>query len=145
MLRALTVAYGLLFLILGFAGHHTMPAQPDTHEWFGAFPVNGLHNIVHVAIGIAGLAAGSVGTTACRVFGKAVGMGSVALAVLGVVSPTGFGVMPIGGTLIPLHLAAGASALYFGFSRRFAPRSDRLLDLAYPVPRRNLQPERLER
>src|SRR5262245_23310902 len=135
MLQRLTFAYAVLFLVVAAVGFvvHGTHSEPATNL-FGLFPVNGLHNIVHLLIGVAGIAAVMLGARACRAYARIIGIVYSAVGVLGFFSPTAFGLMPIGGADIALHLAAGAFALYLGFSKRFAvegvgftPRPSRFL------------------
>jgi uncharacterized protein DUF4383 len=135
MLQRLTFAYAALFLVVAAVGFviHGTHSEPATNL-FGLFPVNGLHNFVHLLIGVAGVAAVMLGAKACRAYARTVGVVYSAVGVLGFFSPTAFGLMPIGGADIALHLATGAIALYLGFSKRFAvdgvgftPRPSRVL------------------
>jgi hypothetical protein len=135
MLQRLTFAYSAMFLVIAVVGFviHGTHSEPATNL-FGLFPVNGLHNFVHLLIGVAGVAAAMLGAKACRAYARVVGVVYSAVGVLGFFSPTTFGLMPIGGPDIALHLAAGAIALYLGFSKRFAteavgftPRPSRFL------------------
>jgi hypothetical protein len=84
---------------------------------FGTFPVNLLHNAVHLIFGIWGLMAaksfaGSVS------YAKITGVLYLVLAALGYFDPTGFGMIPMGGADIGLHLVIGAVLTYFGFTAR---------------------------
>lgn len=121
MLQRLTFAYAVLFLVVAVVGFviHGTHSEPATNL-FGLFPVNGLHNLVHLVIGAAGIAAVMAGAKACRTYARIVGVVYSAVGVLGFFSPTTFGLMPIGGADIALHLATGAIALYLGFAKRFA-------------------------
>ena len=93
------------------AGHDTAARA------LGLFPVNLLHNIVHLVFGIWGL-------VAAKSFGSAkqyatVGGGIyVLLAVLGFVSPDGFGLVPLGGNDIWLHLILGLALLFSGMTAK---------------------------
>lgn len=112
--------FGGVFLLVGILGFlvsgGSMEADPaQAPRVFGLFPVNLLHNVVHLASGIVGLlAARSVGAsvTYCRVFGAVY----LLLVPLGVVIPTTFGLMPIGGHDIWLHALLGIGLVYFGFT-----------------------------
>lgn len=121
MLQRLTFAYAVMFLVVAVVGFviHGTHSEPATNL-FGLFPVNGLHNGVHLLIGVAGIIAAMLGARACRAYARIVGVVYSAVGVLGFFSPTAFGLMPIGGADIALHLVTGAIALYLGFSKRFA-------------------------
>jgi hypothetical protein len=108
--------FGAGFLILGIVGFfasHTM----EEAMLLGIFPVNLLHNLVHLAFGVWGLvAARSFG--GARTYARITGVAYLALAVLGWIDPTGFGLVPIGGADVWLHLFIGAVLAYFGFTAR---------------------------
>ncbi|HEX7005720.1 MAG TPA: DUF4383 domain-containing protein, partial [Alphaproteobacteria bacterium] len=66
-IRYFALAYGVVFLLVGIAGFIpglvTMPTMEDpaagamAHgRLFGLFPVNALHNLVHIVFGIWGIA-----------------------------------------------------------------------------------------
>lgn len=114
--------FGVVFIlvaILGFVASGTsMDADPETAaKVLGLFPVNLLHNIVHLLFGIWGLAAsrsfeGSVS------YGKIGGVIYLVLAVLGVVAPDGFGMVPLGGHDIWLHVVLGVALAAAGFTAK---------------------------
>jgi hypothetical protein len=121
--------YGVVFLLIGVAGFipgmttpHTSPeitAQSNMGLLFGLFPVNLLHNIVHVLFGIWGLiAARSLG--AARVYAKGVTVIYAVLGVMGLIPGlrSTFGLIPLYGHDIWLHFVLAAIAAYFGFVRR---------------------------
>ena len=69
---------------------------------WGLFPVNFPHNLVHLGFGLWGLnAAGSFGRA--RVYASVAGAAYLLLAGLGLVAPSMFGLMPIGGNDVWLH------------------------------------------
>ena len=81
----------------------------------GLFPVNVLHNFVHLAFAVWGLAvfrSFGASRTYCRISGVIY----LVLVVLGFVAPDGFGLLPLGGNDTWLHLALGAPLAYFGFT-----------------------------
>jgi hypothetical protein len=103
-----------LFLViagLGFTFHGTH-AEPSL--LLGVFPINGLHNLVHLLIGFGGVLAFVLGRSASVVYARVVGTLYIALGILGVFFPTGFGLVPIGGADIALHLVMGTLALWAG-------------------------------
>lgn len=89
---------------LGFAagGAHSMMSMSSTTTLLGQFPLNSVHNAVHMAFGFWGIWAG---TTRGRAVTYALGSGAayLLLAIIGLLSPTMFGLMPIGGYDIALH------------------------------------------
>jgi hypothetical protein len=80
----------------------------------GIFPVNVLHNVVHLAIGAA-LLYGSTSTPLAIVVSRVIGVVYLLVGVIGFFSADTFGLMPIGGADILLHLASAAVLLYIGF------------------------------
>jgi len=136
MIRFLTLLYGILFLVVGIAGFDSSTRDPGSDRLFGLFPVNDAHNALHFAVGVTGLISASFGVGACRAFARAVGVLYIVAGLLGIARPDGFGIMPLGGADIPLHLGAGAIALYLGFARRFARQEALLVDSLAGVPRR---------
>lgn len=111
-----SLVYGIVFTFIGLAGFasHGMPGE--THLLFGAFPINGLHNLAHLVIGLAGIAVYFGAPAAARTYAQTVGWVYLVLGFLGFISPNLFGLMPIGGADIALHFLAAAVALYFGYA-----------------------------
>lgn len=126
--RVATVS-GILFVAvsaLGFAAGgstHAMMSMGSSSMLLGLFPVNVLHNLVHMAFGVWGIWAGrSVGRSIAYALGS--GAAYLVLAVAGMVTPTLLGMVPIGGYDVVLHLAlavllatAGFWAAWFGGAR----------------------------
>ena len=78
------------------ADHLTAP------RLLGIFPVNLVHNLVHLLFGAWGVAASrSLGAT--RAFLAGAGIIYLILACVGYLSPNGFGLVPLGGADIGLH------------------------------------------
>lgn len=125
--RAFATVLGVAFLLAGIAGFVPSPppltAPPLTVEHghglaLGLFPVNILHNVVHLLFGVLGLMAGrSAG--AARGYAKFVAVAYALLTVLGLIpaTQTAFGLIPIYGNDVWLHGAIAAAAAYFGFVR----------------------------
>lgn len=116
---------GILFLgvaAFGFAtlGRHSM-MNMSSGMVLGVFPVNSLHNLVHMLFGVWGIWAGR---SASRAVTYALGSGAayLALAVLGVFTPVLLGMVPIGGYDVVLHLVLAVGLAGAGFwSMWFAP------------------------
>jgi hypothetical protein len=113
--------FGVVFLLLGILGLFVengmaMDADPATSgQLLGVFPVNLLHNVVHLAYGAWGIAA-SRSTDGSRLYGR-IGAGIyAALVVLAFLSPSLFGLVPIGGDDIWLHALLAAGLAYVGFA-----------------------------
>jgi hypothetical protein len=86
----------------------------------GMFPVNLLHNIVHILFGVWGLAAARTFGGA-KSFAQLGGVIYIVLAVLGFVAPDGFGLVPLGGADIWLHAVIGIVLAFVGFTAGSAP------------------------
>jgi hypothetical protein len=82
----------------------------------GLLPVNVLHNLVHVLFGILGVVAYG-GLFAPRVYAQIVAVAYGLLVILGLLPATNtlFGLIPIYGNDVWLHLVLGVVAAYFGF------------------------------
>ncbi|MBW3655171.1 MAG: DUF4383 domain-containing protein [Gemmatimonadetes bacterium] len=117
--------FGVVFLLVGLLGLFLdggmgMESHPDrAPHLLGLFPVNLLHNLVHMAFGVWGLLAART-LSAAKGYHKGAAAIYVVLAILGFVAPTGFGLVPIGGNDIWLHAVLAAGLGYFGFMHREA-------------------------
>ncbi len=128
--RKFATIMGAVFLIVGLLGfvpgitrmEHGHPGLtvegPGTGYLLGLFHVNVIHNLIHIAFGIGGLAAGR-SFSGARSYAKIVGISYLALAVLGLLpfTKTLFGLVPIHGNDVWLHALIGVAAAYVGFSR----------------------------
>jgi hypothetical protein len=118
--------FGWAFVLVGLAGFAaTGSSMEANHELapklFGLFPVNVLHNVVHLVFGVWGiLASRSLGGS--RGYFVGAGVIYLLLAALGTVVPDGFGLVPIGGNDVGLHifLALGLLAASLLARRRAA-------------------------
>ena len=114
--------FGIVFVLVGILGFVAsggdMTADPGMAPMLlGLFPVNALHNGVHLGFGIWGLAASrswSGAKTYCQIGGVAY----LVLALAGFIAPDFFGIMPIGGNDIWLHAVLGIALAYFGFTAK---------------------------
>ncbi len=131
MIRKFALIFGIIYLLVGILGfipgandhsHVDMPALAVDSFYgrlLGLFPVNLMHNIVHIAIGGWGIfSSGSV--SASRMFGKGVAVLYGLLAILGLLPATFtlFGLAPIFGHDVWLHALSAVVAGYFGFVAR---------------------------
>ena len=119
--KAVLVA-GIVFVLVGVAGFLTsgssMESDPSmAPALLGLFPVNLVHNVVHLALGIWGLLAARSWAGA-RMYARAAGTLYLLLAVLGLVVPDGFGLVPIGGADIALHAVLGLGLLVVGLAAK---------------------------
>ena len=118
--RTAAATLGIVYVLLGVIGFLPDPlVQPSaspsaTGALFGIFPINPLHNVVHLAIGGALLYA-SISTPTSIIVARVLGVAYLAAGLLGVVSPGGLGLLPLGGADIGLHLGTAALLLAIGF------------------------------
>jgi hypothetical protein len=121
-LQKLSGVFGVIFIlvaVLGFIspGGLVMTMDPTTGMVLGVFPVNLLHNIVHLAFGVWGLVA-SRAWSGSKTFFTAGGIIYAVLTVVGFLSPTGFGLVPLAGTNIWLHGVLAIAMLAIGFTAK---------------------------
>jgi len=114
--------FGIVFLLVGIAGFFvtglSMEADPEhAPRLLGLFPVNALHNVVHLLFGVWGLVASRT-FEGSRSYGRIGGIVYLLLAVLGFVSPDMFGLVPIGDHDIWLHAVLGIALAAIGFTAR---------------------------
>jgi hypothetical protein len=128
-LKTFSLLFGIVFLAIGVLGF--VPGFVQPHEnpavrvdgglglLFGLFPVNWLHNVVHIVFGLWGLAAAR-SPGAGRVYAKSVAVIYALLTLMGLLPflNTTFGLVPIYGNDIWLHALLAAVAAYFGFAYR---------------------------
>ncbi len=98
--RIVAAIFGVVYIVAGVAGF--ILASP----LFGIFPVNPLHNVVHILLG-AILIWGMMNTASAVLANRWVGVVLLVLGVLGIFVPEGFGLVPLGGNDVYLHLASG--------------------------------------
>lgn len=106
--------FGIVFVLVGILGF--VPQLTPSGNLLGLFPVNGVHNLVHCALGVWGLAVGTNAANAVMYF-KSLTLIYGLLTVLGVIPATNmlFGLAPIGGLDAALHAVLALAAAYFGF------------------------------
>ena len=115
--------FGIVFILVGLygftaTGMGNMEADPTrAPQLLGLFPVNVVHNVVHVLFGIWGLAASRTFGGA-RSYARIAGSLYLVLAVLGLLMPNGFGLVPLGGNDVWLHLVLGVVLAGVGFTAR---------------------------
>jgi hypothetical protein len=119
LVRTVVLVFGAVYVVVGLLGflgdpivtggaHGDMPSASG--DLFGIFPINVLHNIVHLAIGAA-LLYGATAHDRAVLVARIVGGAYVLVGLLGLVAPDTFGLMPIGGADVLLHLASAAILL----------------------------------
>jgi hypothetical protein len=131
--RTFALVIGIAYLaagVLGFVPQLLRPPPPDAPPvgitafygyLLGLFPVNFMHNLVHLAIGAWGVAA-SRGTGA-RAYAKSLAIIYGILTIMGLIPAlnTLFGLAPIHGHDVWLHAGTALVAAYFGWIARSTP------------------------
>jgi hypothetical protein len=127
--RTFALLFGIVFLAVGVAGfvpglveplHPDHPAvNPEGGLLLGLFPINALHNAVHILFGIWGLLAyrslsGSIS------YARGVAVIYAVLTVAGLVPSleTMFGFVPLYQNDVWLHAVLALVAAYFGWAHR---------------------------
>lgn len=125
-LRTFATVFGVVFLLAGVSGfvpglspEHTHPdlaVTSGSRLALGLFPVNVLHDLVHLGFGVWGLlAARSI--AGALAYARSVAVIYGLLTILGLIpaTDTTFGLVPIYGNDIWLHAGLAIVAAYFGF------------------------------
>lgn len=119
---------GITFLLIGVMGFIPGFVKEPTADMpglsyttgagylLGLFPINVLHNVVHLLVGILGIVASNTLGSA-RLYSGALALFYGILAVMGLFPPTQatLGLIPIFGNDVWLHALTAAIATYFGF------------------------------
>jgi hypothetical protein len=129
--RYFALVMGVLFVLAGIGGFVPFvspPVAPDApelvlnvsyHYLLGLFPVNVVHNLVHLSLGIWGIAAFRRYESA-RLYCRWLAVILAVFTVMGILTPlsTMFGLMPLFGHDIWLHALEAVAAGYLGFIAR---------------------------
>ena len=129
--RTFALIFGIAFLAIGIsgfipglstpphAGHPDLAVDSFYGQALGLFPVNILHNIVHILFGLWGLLSYK-SLSASKGYAKGVAIAYAVLTVAGFVPGlnTMFGLVPLFGNDIWLHALLAAVAAYFGWMHR---------------------------
>ncbi|MCV0403038.1 MAG: DUF4383 domain-containing protein [Chloroflexi bacterium] len=110
--RTVAAVFGAVYLLVGIIAFVLLPGGEG--DLLGIFPVNALHNIVHILLGVI-LLYGSMSYAAAVQTTRGVGALLIVLGILGFIIPDGLDLVPLGGNDIWLHLATGAILLATGF------------------------------
>ena len=121
-LQKLAGVFGVIFIVVALLGFITpggmaMATAADTGLLLGIFPVNLLHNIVHLLFGIWGLAA-SRSWGGSKSYFTITGTIYAVLTCVGFLSPSGFGLVPLGGNDIWLHAVLAIAMLGIGLTAK---------------------------
>lgn len=122
MVKRIAMLFGAVFLVVGVlgftvAGGMNMGDAANPPKLLGLFPVNLLHNVVHLLFGVWGIAAAR-SFAGAQLYCKAGGVIYLLLAVCGLVIPTTFGLIPIGGNDVWLHALLGLVLAGVGFTAK---------------------------
>jgi Domain of unknown function (DUF4383) len=123
----MAMVFGVVFVVAGLAGFAASPppagAPPLVIESghglaLGLFPVNTVHNLVHLLFGALGIAAGMGAVLSAGSYFRIVAVSYALLTVLGLISATNtvFGLVPIWGFDVWLHGLLAVAAAYLGFA-----------------------------
>jgi hypothetical protein len=121
--QKVALVFGVVFLLVGVLGllvPDGMGMEADNTaapKLLGLFPVNLLHNVVHLAFGVWGLLASHT-WSAARAYCRVGAVIYLVLVVLAFIDSTTFGLVPIGGNDIWLHAVLALALGYFGFAHR---------------------------
>lgn len=122
------LAAGVLYVIVGIlgffpgllapvpAGAPELAIKTGYGYLFGLFPINVLHNVVHLGIGIWGLVAyRNLGSSITFARGLAIIYGALTIMGFFPILKTTFGLIPVFGHDIWLHAITAIVAAYFGY------------------------------
>jgi hypothetical protein len=131
MVGTLAAVFGVVFLLVGIAGFFAAPPPPDALPLtmnhghglaLGLFPVNTVHNVVHLLFGALGLMAAGGMLLSARGYFQFLAVVYALLAVLGLLpaTQTTFGLIPIYGNDVWLHGLVAVVAGIVGFTNLFS-------------------------
>ncbi len=110
MAKKFVMILGVVFVLvalLGFIGNGSV---------LGIFPVNGLHNIIHLLSGLLALYASSKGEDASMMYAKIFGAVYALVTILGFIAPAFIDNLIMGGAADNvLHLVLAVVLLWIGF------------------------------
>lgn len=126
--RSFALIFGIVFLAVGALGfvpglvqplHPGHPQMEGAGQLLGLFPINALHNGVHILFGLWGLMA-SRSLGGAVLYARGVAIIYAVLTIAGFVPnlDTLFGLVPLFGNDIWLHGAIALVAAYFGWAHR---------------------------
>ena len=119
--RLYAIVFGVVYTLVGLVGMAVAPTLATAT--LVVFPVNVLHNAVHLAVGLLGIAAFAGNRTV--EYARSMAVAFAVITVAGLLPQPLLGLVPLGGLDVPLHaatalLAAAAGWLYLPRSRAAA-------------------------
>lgn len=114
--RVLAMVIGVVFLLIGILGFIT---NPTGGALLGIFDVDAVHNTIHLATGILGIAAALMGWS--RLFNQVFGIIYLLVAIIGFIPGLNdinglyLGIMHVNAADDILHIVVGAATAYVGF------------------------------
>lgn len=131
--RYFALLFGLTYLVVGLVSFIPLflePADPAPTfllanglygELFGLFPVNWIHNLVHIGLGAWGISSFK-SVAASRYYARGLALIFGVLTILGVFTPTStlLGIAPLYGHNVWLHALSSLLAAPFGFLKSAA-------------------------
>ena len=117
MVKTLAMVFGAVFLLIGVLGF--VPGVTSSGKLLGLFDVSTLHNIIHIASGVAAFALASSGPKAAKMYFQVFGLVYLVVTIVGFVQgDTVLGLFGVNVADNILHLAIAAVALYAGFGMK---------------------------
>ena len=127
----LATVFGIVFLLVGVSGFFPAPPPPGAPPLqmdhghglaLGLFPINTLHNIVHLLFGALGLMAARGVLMSARGYFQFIAISYALLAVMGLIpgAQTTFGLIPLWGADVWLHALLAVAGGVLGFTNIFA-------------------------
>jgi Domain of unknown function (DUF4383) len=125
--RTLATVFGLVFVLVGIVGFFSSPPPSDAPPLalahghglaLGLFPVNTLHNLIHIGFGLVGLLAARGAVMSAKGYFQFLAVAYGLLTVLGLLpaTQTTFGLVPIWGNDVWLHGLIAVVAGIIGFT-----------------------------
>lgn len=117
MVRKAALIFGVVLTAVGLLGF--VPGLTPNNHLLGIFEVDALHNLVHLASGLAGIGAYVAGGRASKLYFQVFGVVYALVTLLGFIQGDNvLGLLPVNVADNLLHLAITAAALYLGFAAR---------------------------
>ncbi len=128
MTRRFALVVGIIYLVIGIAGfipglvqgqdYPDLAVDAGSGALLGLFPVNVVHHIVHLLVGVLGIAAYRAFDSA-RLYARGLAIVYAVLAVMGLITAanldTMFGLTPLFSHDVWLHAGTAVIAAYFGW------------------------------